>query len=67
MKKKLVKAIHDRVEKMNQAYVRGDASIFDDDEKKAIEQERKEMEKRGQKSSVPKLQGTSFRYAPMNK
>lgn len=33
MKKKLVKAIHDRVEKMNQAYVRGDASIFDDDEK----------------------------------
>ncbi|PAD92217.1 amidase domain-containing protein [Shouchella clausii] len=47
MKKKLVKAIHDRVEKMNQAYVRGNASIFDEDEKKAIEQERKEMEKRG--------------------
>lgn len=35
MKKKLVKAIHDRVEKMNQAYVRGNASIFDEDEKKS--------------------------------
>lgn len=64
MKKKLVKAIHDRVEKMNQAYVRGDASIFDDDEKKQLNKSGKRWKKGGRSRPFPSFRGHHFGTHP---